>query len=85
MLVTFKDAWGLPPPEDVPEEVLRTEIITEGISPIDGRFLTATEYAELQALLRRQPPPPALDPKIQELIFLVRIRQLLRSIGVPIP
>ena len=42
----------LPPPEDTPEEILRTEIITEARSPINGELLTAAEYAELQALLQ---------------------------------
>ena len=40
----------LPPPEDTHEEILRTEIITEARSPIDGELLTAAEYAQLQAL-----------------------------------
>lgn len=39
------EAIALPPPEDVPEEILRTEIITEARSAIDGQPLTAAEYA----------------------------------------
>ncbi|MCT7993924.1 hypothetical protein [Laspinema olomoucense] len=40
-------ATALPPASDVPEEILRTEIITQGRSPIDGTPLTPAEYAAL--------------------------------------
>ena len=75
-----KPAVGLPPPEDVPEEILRTEIITEARSPIDGKPLTAAEYAQLQAVLAQNPIPPDVNPKIKRLIFLLRLRQMLRTI-----
>ncbi len=73
--------WGtkvmaLPPVEDIPEEILRTEIITIGRSPIDGKLLTAAEYAQLQAQLQTS-PPPKLNAQIREQIFLLRIRQAL--------
>jgi hypothetical protein len=70
----------LPQPEDVPEEVLRTEIITEARSPIDGKPLTASEYAQLKAQLEDRSPPSQVSPKIRRLIFLLRLRQLLRTI-----
>ncbi len=68
---------ALSPPEDTPEEILRTEIITEARSPIDGKPLSAAEYAELQAQLRTQ-PVPRLDPRIRQNIFLLRLRKTLR-------
>ena len=78
-------AWALPPPEEVPEEVLRTEIITEARSPIDGKPITAAEYAQLQAELQTITPAASpLNPQLRELVFLLRVRQLLRRIGVPI-
>ncbi|AFY80522.1 hypothetical protein [Oscillatoria acuminata] len=40
-------AHALPPASDIPEEILRTEIITQGRSPIDGTALTPDEYAAL--------------------------------------
>lgn len=40
-------AAALPPASDVPEEILRTEIITQGRSPVDGTPLTPSEYAAL--------------------------------------
>ncbi|MEH1974470.1 MAG: hypothetical protein V7L02_14935 [Nostoc sp.] len=67
---------ALPPPEDTPEEILRTKIIIEARSPIDGRFLTAAEYIQLQAQLQ-EVPPPKLDPNIREQIFLLRLRKTL--------
>ncbi|MCX7597202.1 MAG: hypothetical protein N2235_26335 [Fischerella sp.] len=76
----FND-WGtvaiaLPPPEDTPEEILRTEIITAARSPIDGKPLTAAEYAQLQVQLQ-QAPPPKLSPNIRENIFLLNLRKAL--------
>ena len=79
-LLVAKPAVGLPPPEDVPEEILRTEIITEARSPIDGKPLTAAEYAQLQAELAQNPVSPDVNPKIKRLIFLLRLRQMLRTI-----
>lgn len=72
---------ALPPPEDTPEEILRTEVITEARSPIDGRPLTAAEYAELQAqLAEHQPTRPQVSAKVRELIFLLRVRRVIRRI-----
>lgn len=84
ILVGVSSHWGkpviaLPPPEDTPEEILRTEIITEARSPIDGKRLTAAEYAELQTQLQTS-PPPKLDAKIRDQIFLLRLRKALLQI-----
>ncbi|BAY09507.1 hypothetical protein NIES2098_26690 [Calothrix sp. NIES-2098] len=70
---------ALPPPEDLPEEISRTEIIIEARSPIDGKPLTAAQYAELQERLQVI-PPRQLDPKIRDQIFLLRIRKALLQI-----
>jgi hypothetical protein len=78
--VIAKPALSLPPPEDVPEEVLRTEIIIEARSPIDGKPLTAAEYAQLKAQLAEPSTPPELNPQIRQLIFLLRLRQLFRTV-----
>jgi hypothetical protein len=82
-VVIPKPALCLPPPEDVPEEVLRTQIITQARSPIDGKPLTAAEYAQLQAQLAESSFSPELNPQIRQLIFLLHLRRLLRTI-VPI-
>ncbi|MCC5636076.1 hypothetical protein LC593_09440 [Nostoc sp. CHAB 5844] len=74
--------WGsavviaLPPPEDIPEEILRTEIIIDARSPIDGKPVSAAKYAELQAQLQKV-PPPKLNAKLRQTVFLLRIRKAL--------
>jgi hypothetical protein len=75
-------ALALPPPSDQPEEVQRTEIITEARSPVDGKPLTAAEYAQLQAQLqaRRPTPETRLNPGIRRTVTLLRLRQAIRSI-----
>lgn len=83
-------SWGvqpaiaLPPPEDIPEEILRNEIITEARSPLNGQPLTAEEYAELRAKLEEGAFPPELSPTLRHLIFMLQIRQLLNSVS-PVP
>lgn len=72
---------GLPPPNDTPEEVLRTEIITEARSPVDGEPLSAAEYAELQVALRStESVQPKVSPRISRLIGLLRLRKVIRSV-----
>ncbi|HAJ64186.1 MAG TPA: hypothetical protein DCP31_37200 [Cyanobacteria bacterium UBA8543] len=79
-LVVAKPVLGLPSPEDVPEEVLRTEIITEARSPLDGKPLTAAEYAQLKAQLAERTTPVEINPKFRQLIFLLNLRHFLRTI-----
>jgi hypothetical protein len=72
---------ALPPANDLPEEVLRTEIITEARSPITGKPLTAAEYADLQAQIEAaQLDNPTVSPEIRKLIGLLRLRKFIRSI-----
>jgi hypothetical protein len=78
--IRSESAVSLPPPEETPEEVLRTLIITEARSPIDGTPLTAAEYAELQAQLQSRPIAPQLNPKVKETIFLLRLRRVIRTV-----
>lgn len=78
--VGFQSALSLPPSEDTPEEVLRTEIITEARSPLDGKSLTAAEYAELQAQLQARNVTPPLNPKLKQNVSLLRLRQLIRTV-----
>lgn len=74
-------ALALPPPEDRPEEVLRTELILEARSPIDGKPLTAAEYAELQAQMEAEAREAGtVPPRWRQLITLLRIRKVLRTI-----
>ena len=71
---------ALPPAEDIPEEILRTEIILEGRSPIDGTTLSAVEYEELQAQLAQTSLRPQIDPEIRQLIFLLQVRKFIKTI-----
>lgn len=80
LLSPLNSASALPPPQDIPEEVLRTEIILEGRSPIDGKPLSAREYAELQAQLAQSTNSPKVSADIQERIFLLQIRKLIKTI-----
>ena len=71
---------ALPSPQDVPEEVLRTEIILEGRSPVDGKPLSAAQYEELKAQLAQAGLDKEVDPDIQQLIFLLQLRKFLKTI-----
>ena len=86
-LIAFLAGWlqpnlclALPPAEDLPEEILRTEIILEGRSPLDGKPLSAAEYENLQAQLTQNRFNPQINPDLQELIFLLQIRKLIKTI-----
>jgi hypothetical protein len=79
----------IPIDRDIPEEILRAEIITEARSPIDGRALSATEFAELvvetkQQLDRSSAELGAGSAKIKDTLFLLRLRSFLRSVGIPL-
>ncbi len=79
LLIGTPAGLALPPPDDIPEEVLRTEIILEGRSPINGEPVTTAEYEKQTEELATSPYPPQIDPKIRQLIFLLRIRRMIRT------
>lgn len=69
------------PADEIPEEVLRTEIITEARSPLDGQPLTAAEYAELEAeLSSRESIDAAVSPELRRLVTLLRLRKLIKTV-----
>jgi hypothetical protein len=72
-------AAALPPAEDTPEEVLRTEIFLEARSPLTGQPLTAAEYARLQEELRSD-ESAILSADIRQIIFLLQLRRVLRPV-----
>lgn len=80
MAVDTRTAVSLPPPEEIPEEVLRTEIITQARSPIDGKPLSAAEYAQLEAQLQQRQITPPLSPKVRETVSLLRLRRAILTI-----
>jgi hypothetical protein len=90
-LVAIPISMASNPPltNDIPEEVLRAEIITEARSPIDGKALSATDFAELidrveQQLDQDDAVSATKNPKIKNILMLLRLRGFLRSVGVPI-
>lgn len=73
---------ALPPPDDIPEEVLRAEIIIDARSPLDGSPMTAAEYAELQAKLGDEADITVpLSPGLRHRVALLRLLKLLRTIN----
>jgi hypothetical protein len=79
----------IPPATDIPEEILRTEVITEARSPIDGKPLSAAEFTELTIQIQENRERDAgvsatQNSKFKEIIFLLRLRGFLRSVGIPI-
>lgn len=82
VVLTSFPAFALPPPDDVPEEVLRTEIITEARSPVNGEVLTAAQYAELEERLQRDPELyNSISPQIRNIIFLLQVRRAVRRVA----
>lgn len=85
-VLTSEVVHALPPVQDKPEEVLRAEIITGARSPIDGKPITATEYAQLQTELATAPPERIeLSRKIVKNVNLLRLRKFLKTIFPFIP
>lgn len=80
VVLVSQPSLALPPSEDIPEEILRTEIILDARSPIDGQPLTASEYVQLQAQLAQSPYPSNLNSEIQQLIFLLEIRKFFKTL-----
>ncbi|XHX80413.1 MAG: hypothetical protein RBJ76_10935 [Stenomitos frigidus ULC029] len=79
-LIAIAPALALPNPEDKPEEVLRSEIITGARSPIDGKPITASEYAQLQAELQTPAPSrPQLGRELEKNLNLLRLRRFIKT------
>ncbi len=76
---TFNPSFALPSPDETSEEVLRTEIILEARSPLDGKPLTIAEYTELEEQLKERAFAPEIDPEVQQLIFQLRLLKLVRT------
>jgi hypothetical protein len=66
--------------EEIPEEILRTEIITEARSPLNGELLNATEYAQLEAQLAEPAGGNLVSEDLRHLIYLLQIRRAFKPI-----
>ncbi|MGB0564288.1 MAG: hypothetical protein ACPGVO_21180 [Spirulinaceae cyanobacterium] len=84
-LGTMPGVQALPPPDELPEEVLRSEIILDARSTLDGEPLTAAEYVQERQALAESAYAPELDSEIQHAIFLLQIRQALKPLLPFIP
>lgn len=72
--------------EEVPEEVLRQDLILDARSPLDGQPLSAIEYAELQVEIERlNQVTPQVSPKLRQLIGLLKFRKILKKVLPIVP
>ncbi len=71
---------ALEPAADIPEEILRTEVITEARSPLTGDPLSAAEYAQLQDELAAPTGDTLVSSDIRYLFFLLQLRRSVRPI-----
>ena len=88
LILSPSAAIALPPPDDLPEEILRTEIITEARSPIDGKPLTAAEYAQLQTQLQQKPPArpeTEVSRELRQVVSLLKLRKFIKTVFPFIP
>ncbi|WP_216867704.1 hypothetical protein [Leptothoe spongobia] len=74
------DQIVLPSPEDVPEEILRTEIIFDARSPLDGSPLSPADYAQLQTELAAPQTTLTLNSEIRYIIFLLQARRAFKPV-----
>lgn len=74
------DQIVIPPATDVPEEILRTEIIFEARSPLDGASLSPADYAQLQADLAAPQTTLTLNSEIRYIIFLLQARRAFKPV-----
>ncbi len=83
LLWLFLCPIGLASPdgEDIPEEILRTEIIIDARSPLDNTPLSAQEYAKLQKELRESKFSPVLNKELRHDIYLLNLIKMLRIIN----
>ena len=70
----------VPPATDVPEEILRTEIIFEARSPLDGSPIAPADYAQLQAELAAPQTVLTLNSDIRSIIFLLQARRAFKPV-----
>jgi hypothetical protein len=72
--------------EEVPEEVLRSEILLDGRSSFTGERLSATEYAEMQSEIEQtNTVEPQVSPKLRTLVGLVKLRKFIKTVLPIVP
>lgn len=76
-------ALPLPPPEDIPEEILRAQPSLRSRSALDNAPLTPSE--RVLGLSAEPSAPIEIAPELQQLIFLLRVRHVYLRIFPPRP
>jgi hypothetical protein len=72
--------------EEFSEEVLRSEILLDGRSPLTGELLSATEYVELQAEIEKtNAVEPQVASKLRNLVGLVKLRKFIKTVLPIVP
>jgi hypothetical protein len=73
-------------PEEIPEEVLRSEILLDGRSNFTGERLSATEYAEMQSDIEKtNAVEPQVASKLRNLVGLVKLRKFIKTVLPIVP
>lgn len=85
LLLPARPAISLPPPEDPPEEILRTQVITAARSPLDGEPLSPADYAALTASLQDPNRVGTVPADLERLIRLLQVRRVIKPILPFIP
>lgn len=80
LIIMANAALALPDPTEIPEEVLRTEVVVGARSPLDGKPISADEYAVLQEHLRDPNSEAIVNSEIAQLIQLLQFRRVLKPI-----
>lgn len=91
-LIYANAALAAPTPEqnfpeaEIPEEVLRTQIILDVRSPIDGTPMSLVEYAEFQARQEALYQPPAtVSEEVRGVVRALKIRRFVKKVLPFIP
>ncbi len=72
--------------DDLPEEVLRSEILLDGRSSLTGERLSATEYAEMQSEIEQaNAVEPQVASKLRNLVGLVKLRKFIKTVLPIVP
>ncbi len=74
---------SLPPSEDIPEEILRAQPSLRSRSALDNAPLSPSE--RVLSTAAEQSAPIEIAPELQQLIFLLRVRQVYLRIFPPRP
>ena len=85
-VIPMASTYAAPKGENIPEKASSQGLALEFRSPLDGRLLTATEYAELKAEIDRlNEVPPQVSPKIRRLVGLLTFRKLIKQLLPIVP